>query len=93
MDRVKVAVSILHYNVAKADRNAAFRAGYARLVVAQFGSGLSEELRSKVFGVPNPPATIAGVLAAITAAEAERKPCWNEVSNRSSRSRRRSLEE
>ena len=42
--------------------------------VAQFGSGLSEELRSKVFGVPNPPATIAGVLAAATAAEAERNP-------------------
>ena len=74
MDRVKVAVSMLHYNVAEADRNAAFREQYARLVVAQFGSGLSEELRSKVFGVPNPPATIAGVLAAATAAEAERNP-------------------
>ena len=74
MDRVKVAVSMLHYNVAEADRNAAFREQYARLVVAQFGSGLTEELRSKVFGVPNPPATIAGVLAAATAAEAERNP-------------------
>ena len=74
MDRVKVAVSMLHYNVAEADRNAAFRDQYARLVVAQFGSGLNEELRSKIFGVPNPPATIAGVLAAATAAEAERNP-------------------
>ena len=43
-------------------------------MVTQFSSGLSEELRSKVFGVPNPPATIAGVLAAATAAEAERNP-------------------
>ena len=42
--------------------------------MAQFGSGLSEELRSKVFGLPNPPATIAGVLAAATAAEAKRNP-------------------
>ena len=74
MDRVKVAVSMLHYNVPEADQNAAFRAGYARLVVAQFGSGLGEELRSKVFGVPNPPAAIKGVLAAATAAEAERNP-------------------
>lgn len=34
MDQVKVAVSMLHYNVPEADRNAEFRAGYARLVVA-----------------------------------------------------------
>ena len=74
MDRVKLAVSMLHYNVAEADRNAAFRDQYSRLVVAQFSLGLSEELRSKVFGVPNPPATIAGVLAAATAAEAESNP-------------------
>ena len=79
IDQVKVALSMLHYNVAKADQNAAFRAGYAQLVVAQFGSGLSEELRSKVFGVPNPPATIAGVLAAVTAAEAERNPAGTKL--------------
>ena len=42
--------------------------------MAQFGSGLHEDLRSKVFGVPNPPATIAGVLAAATAAKAEKNP-------------------
>ena len=67
-----MAVSMLHYNVHEGDRNAAFRAGYARLVVALFGSGLGKELQSKVFGVPNPPATIEGVLAAATAAEAEK---------------------
>lgn len=33
---------------------------------------MGEELRSKVFGVPNPPATIEGVLAAATAAKVKR---------------------
>ena len=74
MDPVKVAVSMLNYNVPKADRNAAFRKGCTRMVVAQFGSGISEGLRGKVFGVPNPPATIKAALTAATAAEAERSP-------------------
>ena len=74
MDRVKVAVSILNYNVPEADKNAAFRESYTRLVVAQFGSGISEDLRGKVFGVPNPPATIEAALTAATAAEAEKLP-------------------
>ena len=74
MDRVKVAVSMLNYNVPEVDRNAAFRESYTRLVVAQFGSGISEELRGRVFGVPNPPATIEAALVAATAAEAEKSP-------------------
>ena len=74
MDRVKVAVSMLNYNVPEADRNAAFHESYTRLVVAQFGSGISEELRGRVFGVPNPPATIEAALVAATAAEAEKSP-------------------
>ena len=63
---------MLNYNVPEADRNAAFRESYTRLVVAQFGSGISEELRGKVFGVPNPPATIEAALTAATATEAEK---------------------
>lgn len=39
MDRVKVVVSMLNYNVVEADRNAAFREGYTRMVVEQFGFG------------------------------------------------------
>lgn len=72
MDQLKVAVYMLNYNVAEADRNAAFWEGYTRMVVAQFGSGILEELRGKVFGVPNPPATIEAALTAATAAEAEK---------------------
>ena len=72
MDRVKIAVDMLNYNVPEADRNAAFRQGYVRMVVAQFGGGLHEDLRAKVFGVPNPPATIDGALTAASAAEAEK---------------------
>ena len=34
MDRVKVAVSMLNFNMAEADRNAAFKEGYTRMVVA-----------------------------------------------------------
>ena len=63
---------MLHYNVEEADRNAAFRASYTRLVIAQFGGGVTDEIREQVFGVPNPPATIADVLAAATAVENEK---------------------
>ena len=35
LDRVKIAVDMLHYNVAEADRDQAFRDGYTRLVIAQ----------------------------------------------------------
>ena len=72
LDRVKIAVDMLHYNVPEADRNAAFRAGYQRLVIAQFGSGVNDEIREQMFGVPNPPDTIAAVLAAATAVENEK---------------------
>ena len=72
MDRVKIAVDMLNYNVPEADRNAAFRQGYARMVVAQLGGTLHENLRAKVFGVPNPPATIEDALSAASAAEAEK---------------------
>ena len=63
---------MLHYNVAEADRNAAFRAGYTRLVIAQFGGGVNDVIREQIFGVPNPPDTIADVLAAATAVENEK---------------------
>ena len=64
---------MLHYNVPEAERTDAYRANYTRLVVAQFGSGVREDIRTRVFGVPNPPAEIPAVLAAATAAEAETK--------------------
>ena len=41
LDRVKIAVDMLHYNVAEAQRDDAFRQGYQRLVIAQFGSGVN----------------------------------------------------
>jgi len=63
---------MLHYNVREADRNAAYRESYERMVIAQFGGGLVEDLREKVFGVPTPPNTISAVLTAVTAAEAEK---------------------
>lgn len=72
MDRVKIAVDMLNYNVPEAKRNAAFRQGCALLVVAQFGGGLQEDLRAKVCGVPNPPVTIEAALTAASAAEAEK---------------------
>ena len=74
LDRVKIAVDMLHYNVAEADRNQAFRDGYARLVIAQFGGGVNSKIREQVFGVPNPPNTIADVLTAATAIENEKNP-------------------
>ena len=72
MDRVKISVDMLHYNVREEDRNAAYCESYKRMVIAQFGGGLVEDLREKVFGVPTPPNTIAAVLTAVTAAEAEK---------------------
>ena len=75
MDRVKIAVDMLNYNVPEAERNAAFRQGYAPMVVAQFRGGLQEDLRAKVFGIPNPPAAIEAALTAASAAEAE-KTFW-----------------
>ena len=62
---------MLHYNVREEDRNAAYRESYERMVIAQFGGGLVEDVREKVFGVPTPPNTIGAVLTAVTAAEAE----------------------
>ena len=74
MDRVKIAVDMLHYNVEEADRNQAFRDGYARLVIAQFGGGVNSEIREQVFGVRNPPNTMDDVLAAAMAIESEKNP-------------------
>ena len=74
LDRVKIAVDMLHYNVEEANRDQAFRDGYTRLVIAQFGSGVNAEIRQQIFGVPNPPETIAAVLAAATAVENETHP-------------------
>ena len=74
MDRVQIAVDMMNYGVDEADRNDAYYAGYVRMVIAQFGGGLKEEIKSKVFGVPTPPNTIADVLKAATAAEAESRP-------------------
>ena len=67
--QVKIAVDMLHYNVPEAQRDNAFRQGYQRLVIAQFGSGVDDEIKEQIFGVPDPPATIAAVLAAATAVE------------------------
>ena len=72
LDRVKIAVDMLHYNVPEADRNQAFRDSYTRLVIAQFGSGINDEIREQVFGVAVPPNTIQGVLTAATAIENEK---------------------
>lgn len=72
MDRMKISVDMLNYNVPEAERNSAFQQGNARLVVAQFGGGLHEDLRAKVFGIPNPPATIEDALVAASVAKAER---------------------
>ena len=72
MDRVKLSVDMLHYNITEANRNQAYRDAYTRLVIAQFGSGLHEEIREKVFGVATPPATLAEVLQAATAIENEK---------------------
>ena len=74
MDRVQIAVDMMNYDVPEGDRNPAYYQGYVRMVIAQFGGGLKEEIKSKVFGVPTPPATIADVLKAATAAEAESRP-------------------
>ena len=73
LDRVQIGVGMLHYNVPEAERTDAYRANYTRLVVAQFGSGVREDIRTRVFGVPNPPNEIPAVLAAATAAEVESK--------------------
>ena len=72
MDRVKIAVDMLHYNVTEANRNQAFRESYTRLVIAQFGGGVSEDIRERVFGVAEPPNTIEGVLTAASAIENEK---------------------
>ena len=42
------------------------------MVVAQFWGGLHEDIRAKVFGIPNPPATIEAALTAASAAKAEK---------------------
>ena len=55
MDRVQIAVDMINYDVPEADRNPAYYQGYVRMVIAQFGGGLKEEIKSKVFGVPTPP--------------------------------------
>ena len=52
LDRVQIGVDMLHYNVPEAERTDAYRANYTRLVVAQFGSGVREDIRARVFGVP-----------------------------------------
>ena len=72
MDRVKISVDMLNYNVTEANRNQAFREAYVRLVIAQFGGGVQEDVREKVFGVADPPATIEDVLKAATAVENEK---------------------
>ena len=48
MDRVQIAVDMMNYDVPEGDRNPAYYQGYVRMVIAQFGGGLKEEIKSKV---------------------------------------------
>ena len=48
LDRVKIAVDMLHYNIAEAQRDDGFWQGYQRLVIAQFGSGVNDDIREQI---------------------------------------------
>jgi hypothetical protein len=72
MDRVKLTIDMVNYNVPAAQRNnQAYRDNFERLVVNHFGSGLAESIKRVVWGVPVPPATIDEALAAASAVEVE----------------------
>ena len=55
MDRIRLAVDMLHYNVPAADKAAQpYQDSFARLVKAHFGAGLRPEIGKVVLGVTNP---------------------------------------
>ena len=57
MDRIQLAVDMLHYNVPAADKaEQPYQDSFARLVKAHFGAGLRPEIGKVVLGVTNLPA-------------------------------------
>ena len=51
MDRIRLAVDMLHYNVPAADKAAQpYQDSFARLVKAHFGAGLRPEIGKVVLG-------------------------------------------
>ena len=72
MDRIKLAVDMLHYNVPAATKAAApYQESFARLVKAHFGAGLRPDIGKVVLGVSTPPATMDAFLEAAEAIESE----------------------
>ena len=72
MDRIRLAVDMLHYNVPPADKTEqAYQDSFARLVKAHFGAGLRPEIGKVVLGVTTLPATMDAYLQAAEAIESE----------------------
>ena len=72
MDRIRLAVYMLHYNVPAADKAAQpYQDSFARLVKAHFGAGLRPEIGKVVLGVTNLPADMDAYLQAAKAIESE----------------------
>ena len=72
MDRIRLAVDMLHYNVTAADKaEQPYQDSFARLVKAHFGAGLRPEIGKVVLGVTNLPADMDAYLQAAEAIESE----------------------
>ena len=73
MDRVKNAVNMLNYNIPEANRDAAFQDMQTRMIIAQFGSGVVDYIRDRIFGTTEPPDTVIELQNMAAAIEAEKQ--------------------
>ena len=72
MDRVLLAVDRMHFNVTAAQKQeAGYRCVFASSVLMHFGAGMKSDIGKIILGQAEPPATIAYMLTAAEAVEAE----------------------
>ena len=72
MDRVLLSVDRMHFNVTAANKQEqGYRRVYVSSVLMHFGAGVKPEIGKVILGQANPPVTVAAMLTAAEAVEAE----------------------
>ena len=72
MDRVLLAVDRMHFNVTEANKaEQGYRRVFISLVLMHFGAGVKNDIGKVILGQANPPVTVAAMLTAAEAVEAD----------------------
>ena len=72
LDRVILAVDKQHFNLTLAQKQEdGYRLVYDAAIMSHFGAGLRDDISKVILGAANPPETVADMLTAAEAVEAE----------------------